>query len=189
MIASALLFGGHSARGLTPVLSDAVVLANMTLRVFEADLSSPLDANGVLDVLDSYASDPVGGGRPLPQDVRDRLPSALRELSTSLVLVAAVADRYVGVAVCFFSLSTFRAQPLLNIHDLAVLPGYRGKGIGRALLRAAEHRARLEGCCKLTLEVQDDNARALGLYRSFGFEDFLVGESAPTRFLAKTLDG
>jgi GNAT superfamily N-acetyltransferase len=161
----------------------------MNLRVFEADLADPLAAKGMLDVLDSYASDPVGGGRPLSRDVRARLPSALRELPTSLVLVAAADDRYVGVAICFFSLSTFRAQPLLNIHDLAVVPGYRGKGIGRALLQAAEHRAREKGCCKLTLEVQDDNARARALYRSFGFDDFVVGSSAPTRFLAKTLDG
>lgn len=159
----------------------------MSVRVFEADLANPRDAEGMLDVLDSYASDPVGGGQALPQDVRTRLPSSLRELPTSLVLLAAVGDRYLGVAVGFFSLSTFRAQPLLNIHDLAVLPEYRGRGVGRALLQAAEDRARLAGCCKLTLEVQDDNARARGLYRSFGFEDFVVGTSAPTRFLAKKL--
>lgn len=161
----------------------------MNLRVFETDLADALAAEGMLDVLDSYASDPVGGGQPLAQDVRARLPSMLRELSTSLVLVAAADDRYVGVAVCFFSLSTFRAQPLLNVHDLAVVPEYRGKGVGRALLQAAEDRARQKGCCKLTLEVQDDNTRARALYRSFGFEDFVVGSSAPTRFLAKSLNG
>jgi len=160
----------------------------MNARVFEADLSNPVDAKSVLDVLDSYASDPVGGGQPLSRDVRDRLPSILRSFPTSLVLLAAVDDRRVGLAVCFFSLSTFRARPLLNVHDLAVLPEYRGSGVGRALLQAAEDRARQKGCCKLTLEVQDDNTRARTLYRRFGFDDFVVGSSAPTRFLAKTLD-
>lgn len=161
----------------------------MNLRIFDTDLADTLDAERALDVLDSYASDPVGGGQPLAHDVRARLPSMLRELPTSLVLVAAVDDRYVGIAVCFFSISTFRAKPLLNVHDLAVVPEYRGKGIVRALLQAAEARARQKGCCKLTLEVQDDNARARALYRSFGFEDFVVGSSAPTRFLAKPLNG
>ena len=160
----------------------------MNPRVFEADLSNPVDAKSVLDVLDSYASDPVGGGQPLSRDVRDRLPSILRSFPTSLVLLAAIDDRCVGLAVCFFSLSTFRARPLLNVHDLAVLPEYRGSGVGRALLQAAEDRARQKGCCKLTLEVQDDNTRARTLYRRFGFDDFVVGSSAPTRFLAKTLD-
>lgn len=158
----------------------------MKLRVARADLSDVREAQGLLDVLDSYAADPVGGGEPLADDVRARLPSMLRDHPTALVLLAFDEDRAVGAAVCFLGLSTFRAQPLLNIHDLAVLPEYRGKGVGRALLAAAEQHARQRGCCKLTLEVQEDNARARALYRRFGFEDFVV-RSAPTRFLAKRL--
>ncbi|MDP7573186.1 MAG: GNAT family N-acetyltransferase, partial [Myxococcota bacterium] len=96
--------------------------------------------------------------------------------------------RPVGVAVCFLGFSTFQARPLLNIHDLAVLPEWRGRGVGRALLAAAEDRARQRGCCKLTLEVQDSNRRALQLYERFGFSDFVIGDSGPTRFLAKLLD-
>jgi ribosomal protein S18 acetylase RimI-like enzyme len=157
------------------------------VRVAVADLSDPIEAAGLVDVLDSYAADPVGGGQPLSQEVRDRLPSKLREHRNALVLLAFVDGRAVGIAVCFFGFSTFKALPLLNIHDLAVLPQYRGRGIGRALLAAAEDHARAKGCCKLTLEVQDDNARARSLYRRFGFNDFVVGNSAPTRFLAKTL--
>jgi ribosomal protein S18 acetylase RimI-like enzyme len=74
------------------------------------------------------------------------------------------------------------------VHDLAVVPEWRGNGVGRALLQATEEAARREGCCKLTLEVQDDNARARGLYESFGFQDFVIGSSAPTRFLTKSLE-
>jgi GNAT superfamily N-acetyltransferase len=61
--------------------------------------------------------------------------------------------------------------------------------VGRALLSAAEEHARGKGCCKLTLEVRDDNAPARALYGRFGFEDFVVGgTSAATRFLAKPLE-
>jgi len=159
----------------------------MNLRVREADFGDQRDADGIVTVLDSYASDPVGGGQPLARDVRDRLVPALRDHPTALVLLALADDEPVGIAVCFFGLSTFRARPLLNIHDLAVLPRHRGKGIGRALLHAAEEHARRKACCKMTLEVQDDNSQARILYRRFGFEDFVVGSSAATRFLAKPL--
>jgi ribosomal protein S18 acetylase RimI-like enzyme len=159
----------------------------MNLRIFEADLANRRDAQGLLDVLDSYAADPVGGGEPLTEDVHSRLVARLREVPSALVLLAFDADVPVGVAVCFFGFSTFRAQPLLNIHDLAVLPPYRGRGIGSALLAFAEHQARRRGCCRLTLEVQDDNPRARALYERFGFEDVVI-RSAPTRFLAKSLE-
>jgi ribosomal protein S18 acetylase RimI-like enzyme len=59
--------------------------------------------------------------------------------------------------------------------------------VGRALLAAAEAGARAEGCCKLTLEVQDDNLPARGLYERVGFRDVRYGDSGPTRFLAKRL--
>jgi GNAT superfamily N-acetyltransferase len=152
-----------------------------------ADFSDPVHCDGIIDVLDSYASDPVGGGVRLPPDVRQRLVPALRDHPTASVLLALAAGRPVGVAVCFFGLSTFQARPLLNIHDLAIVPEWRGKGVGRALLDAVEAAARGRGCCKITLEVQDDNIRARALYARCGFTDFVIGNSGPTRFLSKPL--
>jgi ribosomal protein S18 acetylase RimI-like enzyme len=156
----------------------------VNVRVREADFDDDRDAKGFIEVLDSYASAPVGGGRPLAPEVRERVVPMLREHPMSLVLLAFVGDEPVGVAVCFFGLSTFRARPLLNIHDLAVLPKHQGKGVGPALLAAVEDHARRNGCCKLTLEVQDDNTRARGVYQRFGFEDYDLGS---TRFLVKPL--
>lgn len=159
----------------------------MDLEIAEANLDDPIHRAGVLDVLDSYATDPVGGGESLSPDVRGRLPGALREHPASLVLLAFAEERPVGVAVCFFGLSTFLARPLLNVHDLAVVPEHRGKGVGRALLEGVEARALEHGCCRLTLEVQEDNDPARALYERFGFTDYVVGSSAPTRFLTKSL--
>jgi ribosomal protein S18 acetylase RimI-like enzyme len=159
----------------------------MELEICEADFSDPSHCAGIVEVLDSYASDPVGGGKPLSPEVRARLAPALRDHPSALVLLAFSDRRPVGIAVGFFGLSTFQARPLLNIHDLAVVPECRGRGVGRALLEAAEARALGRACCKLTLEVQDDNRRARALYESFGFADFAIGDSAPTRFLTKPL--
>lgn len=159
-----------------------------SIRVLPADLDDPVHRDGVLDVVDSYARDPMGGGEPLEGAVRDALIGGLRAHPTTRVFLAFAGTDPVGVAVCFLGFSTFRARPLLNIHDLAVLPGWRGRGVGRALLAAVEEQARREGCCKLTLEVLDDNAPARGLYASAGFTDYALGDHASTRFLTKPLE-
>jgi len=159
----------------------------MQVEIVEADFANPVHCAGIVDALDSYASDPVGGGVPLSADVRERLVPLLRDHPTTLVLLALAESRVVGVAICLLVLSTFRARPVLNVHDLAVLSECRGKGVGRALLAAAEERARRQGCYMLSLEVQDGNQRAAGLYRSFGFADYALGDQGAARFLVKRL--
>jgi ribosomal protein S18 acetylase RimI-like enzyme len=158
-----------------------------TVQIRSADLAAAADAAAIVLVLNAYATDPRGGGQPLPDTVQARLVAGLRRTPTSRVWLAFVDHAPVGVCVGFLGYSTFQALPLLNIHDLAVLPGQRGRGTGRALLAAAEAQALMEGCCKLTLEVQDDNAPARRLYDSFGFRDVRYGDSGPTRFLGKQL--
>jgi GNAT superfamily N-acetyltransferase len=141
----------------------------MTLRITEADLADAAQARAVVDLIDSYARDPMGGTRPLPAAVRAAMIPGLQQFPGTLVFLAWNDVRPVGVAVCFKGFSTFAAKPLVNVHDLAVLPAWRGRGVGRQLLRAVADWARRHGCCKLTLEVLDHNVRARGLYESEGF--------------------
>jgi ribosomal protein S18 acetylase RimI-like enzyme len=159
----------------------------MPVSVRPADLADARDAAAVVMLLDAYASDPRGGGEPLAEATRARLIPGLRAHPTTRIWLAFDAAQPVGVCVAFLGFSTFRGLPLLNIHDLAVLQEVRGRGIGQALLAAAEAHARASGCCKLTLEVQEDNAPARGLYERFGFRDVTYGSSGPTRFLGKVL--
>jgi len=162
----------------------------MSIEIREANLHDAADAAGFLAVLESYAQGIMGGGAALDPDVKRRLVPALLEQPSALVLLALSGERQqvVGIASCFFGFSTFAARPLLNVHDLAVLPEFQGRGIGRALLGGAEERARQRGCAKLTLEVLEENQRALGLYRERGFRDFeLRGVARRTLFLTKSL--
>jgi len=161
----------------------------LSIEIREANLADEAHAAGLLAVLGSYAASEMGGGTALPEDVQRRLVAGLREQPHALILLAFNGADVVGIATCFFGFSTFSARPLLNVHDLAVLPDFQGRGIGRALLFAAEERARARGCAKLTLEVREDNARARGLYHERGFRDFeLAGASYRTLFLSKPLD-
>jgi ribosomal protein S18 acetylase RimI-like enzyme len=162
--------------------------AELSIDVTDANLGNEAHAQALLAVLDSYAADAMGGGAPLDPEVRRRLIPALREQANALVLLAFFEGAAVGLANCFYGFSTFAARPLLNVHDLAVLPAFRGRGVGRALLAAVDDRARARGCIKVTLEVLEDNAPARGLYRAHGFRDFeLSGVSHRTLFLAKPL--
>jgi RimJ/RimL family protein N-acetyltransferase len=53
---------------------------------------------------------------------------------------------------------------------MAILPEARGQGGGRALLGAVLEHAEATGAHKVELEVWIDNARAIALYASAGFE-------------------
>lgn len=143
------------------------------LHIVEADLDREEHRRDVLALTAAYGADPMGYGEPLPADVLGRLIEGLRGMPTSLVLLAyegeGPARRALGIATCFVGFSTFHARKLVNVHDLAVLDGSRGKGVGRALLAAVEQRARALDCCKVTLEVHENNARARRLYEELGF--------------------
>jgi len=158
-------------------------MTTMNLHIRRADFADSRDAAGIIAILNSYAVEPVGGGQPLSLDVRERLVPVLRDTPNAVVLLAFEGDEPIGIAVCFIGLSTFRARPLLNLHDFAVLPEHRGKGVGVALLRAVEDHARRHGCCRLTLEVLESNSGARELYRRFGFDN-----STLSRFLVKHLE-
>ena len=58
-----------------------------------------------------------------------------------------------------------------HITNIAILPEYRGKGLGEQLLRAVMETAKGLGAETLTLEVRVSNNVAKGLYRKLGFQD------------------
>jgi ribosomal protein S18 acetylase RimI-like enzyme len=140
-------------------------------QILEADLENPSHTRGLIECLDSYASDEMGGEQPLSAAVKSALIPGLKAQAGHLILLALEADLVVGIAICFMGFSTFAAKPRLNVHDLCVLPSHRGQGIGRRLLTSVMERARSAGACGVTLEVRTDNRVARRLYRSLGFTD------------------
>lgn len=140
--------------------------------IVRADLHNPQHGEALVYLLNEYAKDEMGGSAPLADEVQANLAKALAARSDAHVLLAWVDGEPAGVATCFEGFSTFACRPLLNIHDIAVHPDHRGRGLGKRLLAEVERLARDLGCCKLTLEVLEGNKVAQAAYSASGFAGY-----------------
>jgi ribosomal protein S18 acetylase RimI-like enzyme len=157
--------------------------------IVQADYADPAHAAAIVRLLDLYAQDPMGGGEPLSAFARTHLVAELALRPQAFSLLAFAGERAVGLANCIEGFSTFACKPLVNVHDLAVDPGFRGKGVGHKLLSEAEDVARQRGACKLTLEVLSGNTRAAALYQRFGFAHYQLDPAmGQAVFLQKWLE-
>ena len=84
------------------------------------------------------------------------------------VLLAEEAGAVVGFALFFPNYSTFLAQPGIYLEDLFVEPAHRGKGHGKALLRALARLAVERGCGRLEWSVLNWNEPAIRFYEALG---------------------
>ena len=158
------------------------------LQVKRVDYLNALDAKALVFLLDAYAQDPMGGGEALQTEASTRLCADLSRIPGAASFIAWQDGLAIGLINCFEGYSTFKAKPLLNVHDIAVLASHRGQGVGQALLKAAETHALSRGCCKLTLEVLSGNSQAMASYKRFGFEQYELDPAAgQAQFMQKWL--
>lgn len=136
--------------------------------IIEVNLNNTNHASNVLDITNDYSQEPMGSGKPLPPSVKKKLIDGLKRCGSYIGFLAFVNSEAAGLVNCFYGFSTFKASPLINIHDIAVIQRYRGMGIGKALLGSVVQKAKDADCCKVTLEVREDN-RARSLYEREGF--------------------
>lgn len=148
------------------------------IHVIKADLNDPQHGAAILAMLDAYASDPMGGGKGISPFVRKNLIAELRKRPAIHVLLAFEGEQVAGFANCIEGFSSFACKALLNIHDFAVAPSFRGRGVGKQLMQAVEACAHALDCCKITLEVLEGNSVARSLYKSCGFIDYELDPAA-----------
>ena len=86
------------------------------------------------------------------------------------VVFALDGDVEVGFALYFHNFSTFLGRRGLYLEDLYVRPEWRGRGIGRAILRELARIARARGCGRMEWWCLDWNEPSIGFYRSLGAE-------------------
>jgi GNAT superfamily N-acetyltransferase len=143
----------------------------------------------IIELLDGYATDIMGGSVSLPDNVRANLVEELEKRDGIHTVIAFVNGQAVGLVISIEGFSTFACKPLLNIHDVFVVSAFRGGGIATLMLKKVEEIALRRGCCKLTLEVLENNQPGKALYKSFGFVSYgLDPRQGRAMFLEKKLE-
>lgn len=136
------------------------------------DFNNKEHCNAVIMLLNHYMSGTMGGSLPLHSAENGlKVIDGLKKHPSKLVILASIADEFVGMTVSFINFSTFSVKPFINIHDVIVLNKYRRSGIGKRLMEETISHAKEMGCSKITLEVREDNFVAQGLYKRYGFEE------------------
>jgi GNAT superfamily N-acetyltransferase len=85
-------------------------------------------------------------------------------------VIARVDETPVGFAVWFHNYSTFLSRRGLYLEDLFVLPEWRGRGVGGALLKHLAHIAVSRECGRMEWAVLDWNETAIRFYCGLGAE-------------------
>lgn len=148
----------------------------MVAEFLVVDYQDPRQGADLLDVLSSYACDVMGGGEDLPEKVKNNLLEAMANQPGAFSILAYVNGEPAGMANCFEGFSTFACAKLINIHDFAVMPEFRGQQLSQRMLDKIEAIAKERGCCKVTLEVLQGNRVAQNAYRKFGFAGYELDE-------------
>jgi GNAT superfamily N-acetyltransferase len=100
----------------------------------------------------------------------DYQESLFGESPAAEALLAEEDGRLVGYAVYFSTFSTFVGRAGIWLEDLYVRPAHRGKGYGKALLKAVGAIAHARGAGRYEWSVLDWNQHAIDLYERVGGE-------------------
>ena len=116
----------------------------------------------------------------------DLLREWIFEKKKAEVLFATEDGREVGFALFFHHFSTFLGRAGIYLEDLYVMPEYRGKGHGKALLKRLAQITLERGCGRMDWQCLDWNERSIAFYRSLGAE--ALDDWTGYRLSGKTLE-
>ena len=172
-----------------PPTTTATTTTTAPIRVTRVNYRDADHARMLVEMLDAYAQDPAGGSEGLSDFAKANLAAELAKRPQAFSVLAFAGEQPIGLVNCIEGFSSFACRPLVNIHDVAVVPGYRGQRVAEKMLALVEEIARERGACKLTLEVLQGNAPALKLYERVGFAGYQLDPAMGNAvFYQKALD-
>jgi GNAT superfamily N-acetyltransferase len=135
----------------------------MTIRIAsESDLA---------DILRAYAESGIGGEDAYTVE-EARSQFALLGRYPSYRLFVAEADGVFAGTYALIILDNLnkRGAKAAIVEDVAVLPSFQGRGVGRAMMEHAREESRAAGCYKMALSSNLKREAAHAFYDSLGFE-------------------
>jgi GNAT superfamily N-acetyltransferase len=136
-----------------------------------ARLAQAADAETVADLLVDFR-DWIGRSEPDAHGFRANVAVLMADPQTEFLLAGEGPD---GICQLRYRHSVWTGTEDCCIEDVFVRAHARGNGLGRALVAAALDRARARGCARAELDTNEENAAAVALYGSFGFESRPAG--------------
>jgi GNAT superfamily N-acetyltransferase len=133
------------------------------------DLNDNIHCWNLLCLLNDYMEDEMGCSNSMSPELADKIIHGLKNYPCYLGYFVKMEEKFIGLANCNKSFSSFMAAPLLNIHDFIIDKEYRGRGAGTFLMGKIIEFAIKKDYCMVNLEVRKDNIKAQGLYRKTGF--------------------
>lgn len=146
----------------------------MEITVRQIDYNNQQEGKDLVFLMDIYSRDPMGDNTPLDEMVKNSLAESLSKIPHAFSVIAYVDNKPAGLTNCFECFSTFKAKPLINIHDVIVTEEFRGLKLSLKMLETVEKIAKERGCCKITLEVLEGNKIAQNAYQKFGFGAYVL---------------
>lgn len=143
----------------------------MELSIIPVDLINELHSRQLIKLLNDYMCDPMGNNAPMDEGLAPKIIAGLQAYAGYLGFFVLASDQFAGLANCNQNFSTFKAKPLLNIHDFIIAPEFRGIGAGHFLMSGILNFASENGFCRVNLEVREDNHAAKSLYQKMGFSE------------------
>lgn len=135
----------------------------------QIDLENQEHCDALIELLNHYMLDPMGGGKAMENDHPQRVLSGLKKQCNYHGFLIKKDGTYAALANCFVGFSTFKTKQLINIHDFVVHSNFRRQGLGEALLNGISNFAKVNDMCRVSLEVREDNPKAMNLYKKVGF--------------------
>ena len=132
-----------------------------------ADLAAVL---ALVPRLAATGSPPGRDAKQIEASDTESVTRALRQpAADEVLLVAEDGGQLLGLIHVKTVVDYFSQQPIAHVSDVVVAASAEGRGMGKALMHAAEDWARGRGYAMVQLHVLVDNARARSMYERLGY--------------------
>ena len=122
-------------------------------------------------VLRAYTAAGIDGGRSFSiEEAREHLAQLARYPSYRIFVAVVGGEVAATYALVILDNLAKRGARCGVVEDVAVMPEYQGKGVGRTMMEHAREQCRLAGCYKMTLSSGMPREGAHRFYDSLGFE-------------------